>query len=108
MDESNDDPRLPHHRNPKEYVSVDTLAGQSPLSLYLFLSLRYLSGCMRVISWETQIAEIGVLHWKLNAKDYENDPELRKIREERAYNYMVSFVSGFLLFNLSNCLLSAS
>lgn len=58
MDESNDDPRLPHHRNPKEYVSLDTLA------------------------------EIGVLHWKLNANDYENDPELKKIREERGYNYM--------------------
>lgn len=58
MDESNGDPRLPHHRSPKEYVSLDTLA------------------------------EIGVLHWKLNAKDYENDPELGKIREERGYNYM--------------------
>lgn len=58
MDESNGDPRLPHHRSPKEYVSLDTLA------------------------------EIGVLHWKLNAKDNENDPELRKIREERGYNYM--------------------
>lgn len=37
------------------------------------------------------IEEIGVLHWKLNAKDYENDPELEKIRNERGYNYMVSF-----------------
>ncbi|KAL2923140.1 1 2-dihydroxy-3-keto-5-methylthiopentene dioxygenase 1 [Bienertia sinuspersici] len=59
MDESNEDPRLPHHRNPKEYASLDTLS------------------------------EIGVLYWKLNAKDYENDPELKKIREERGYNYMV-------------------
>uniref|UniRef100_A0A803MU91 Acireductone dioxygenase n=1 Tax=Chenopodium quinoa TaxID=63459 RepID=A0A803MU91_CHEQI len=58
MDESNEDPRLPHHRNPKEFVSLDTLS------------------------------EIGVLHWKLNAKDYENDPELKKIRDERGYNYM--------------------
>lgn len=37
------------------------------------------------------IAEIGVLYWKLNAKDHENDPELNKIRQERGYNYMVSF-----------------
>lgn len=58
MDESNDDPRLPHHRTPKQYVSPQTLD------------------------------EIGVLRWKLNAKDYENDPELKKIREERGYNYM--------------------
>ncbi|XP_057547135.1 acireductone dioxygenase 1 [Amaranthus tricolor] len=57
MDETNEDPRLPHHRTPKEYVSLDTLS------------------------------DIGVLYWKLDAKNYENDPELNKIREERGYNY---------------------
>lgn len=57
MDESNEDPRLPHHQNPINYVSTETLI------------------------------EIGVLYWKLNAKNYENDPELEKIREERGYNY---------------------
>jgi len=39
-----------------------------------------------------------VLHWKLNAKNYENDPELKKITEERGYNYFVSFVSRFYSF----------
>ncbi|CAN6677214.1 unnamed protein product [Malus baccata var. baccata] len=52
------DPRLPHHRNPKEFVPLDHLA------------------------------ELGVLHWRLNPTDYENDQELRKIRESRGYNYM--------------------
>ena len=33
--------------------------------------------------------ELGVLYWHLNPKDYENDEELRKIREARGYNYMV-------------------
>lgn len=58
MDESNEDPRLPHHQNPQKLVSLDTLS------------------------------EIGVLYWKLNAKNYENDLELKKIRDERGYNYM--------------------
>ncbi|KAH9622220.1 hypothetical protein KSS87_003843 [Heliosperma pusillum] len=61
MDDTNEDHSLPCHTNPKQFVSLDTLA------------------------------EIGVLYWKLNAKDYENDPELNKIREERGYNYTVSF-----------------
>ncbi|KAE8698282.1 1,2-dihydroxy-3-keto-5-methylthiopentene dioxygenase 1 [Hibiscus syriacus] len=58
MDESNEDQRLPHKRNPNEPVSLDHLA------------------------------EIGVLYWNLNPKDYENDEELKKIREARGYNYM--------------------
>ncbi|XP_010494368.1 PREDICTED: 1,2-dihydroxy-3-keto-5-methylthiopentene dioxygenase 4-like [Camelina sativa] len=58
MDDSNEDQRLPHHRNPKEFVSLD-----------------YLS-------------ELGVLYWKLNPENYENDPELGKIRGERGYDYM--------------------
>ncbi|KAM0936596.1 putative acireductone dioxygenase (Fe(2+)-requiring) [Dioscorea sansibarensis] len=58
MDESDEDQRLPHHRNPKEFV---------PLS---------------------KLEEIGVLYWHLNPKNYENDEELNKIREERGYNYM--------------------
>ncbi|XP_054780265.1 acireductone dioxygenase 1 [Prosopis cineraria] len=57
-DDFDEDPRLPHYRNPDEFVSMD------------------------------QLAELGVLHWKLNPNDYENDEELRKIRETRGYNYM--------------------
>ncbi|XP_011027077.1 PREDICTED: 1,2-dihydroxy-3-keto-5-methylthiopentene dioxygenase 1 [Populus euphratica] len=59
MDEtSGEDQRLPRHCNPKEFVSLDYLA------------------------------ELGVLHWRLNPANYENDEELKKIREERGYNYM--------------------
>ncbi|KAJ8621542.1 hypothetical protein MRB53_030071 [Persea americana] len=58
MEENDEDKRLPHHRNPKEFV---------PLS---------------------NLAELGVLYWHLNPKDYENDEELRQIRESRGYNYM--------------------
>ncbi|CAN7091332.1 unnamed protein product [Brassica rapa subsp. narinosa] len=58
MDDSNEDPRLPHHPNPKELLTMDYLA------------------------------ELGVLYWKLNPENYENDSELRKIRDERGYDYM--------------------
>uniref|UniRef100_A0A7N0TT34 Acireductone dioxygenase n=1 Tax=Kalanchoe fedtschenkoi TaxID=63787 RepID=A0A7N0TT34_KALFE len=57
MDDSNEDKRLPHHLNPHQFVSPD------------------------------QLAELGVLYWNLNPKDYENDAELQKIREDRGYNY---------------------
>ncbi|KAK4750106.1 hypothetical protein SAY87_027555 [Trapa incisa] len=58
MEDSREDQRLPHHRSPKESVSLDHLA------------------------------ELGVLYWQLNPNDYENDEELSKIRESRGYNYM--------------------
>ncbi|XVF38286.1 hypothetical protein REPUB_Repub20aG0087700 [Reevesia pubescens] len=58
MDENKEDQRLPHQLNPNEPVSLDHLA------------------------------ELGVLYWHLNPKDYENDEELKKIREARGYNYM--------------------
>ena len=58
MDDSNEDPRLSHRRNPNESVSLD------------------------------QLAELGVLYWKLNPTIYENDQELTKIRQDRGYNYM--------------------
>ncbi|XVE81672.1 hypothetical protein DITRI_Ditri15bG0084000 [Diplodiscus trichospermus] len=57
MDDSKEDQRLPHQRYPNEPVSLDHLA------------------------------ELGVLYWHLNPKDYENDEELKKIREARGYNY---------------------
>ncbi|CAL1396577.1 unnamed protein product [Linum trigynum] len=58
MDESSEDQRLPHRRNPDEPVSIDYLA------------------------------ELGVLYWKLNPKKYEDDEELNEIRQARGYNYM--------------------
>ncbi|XP_024394211.1 acireductone dioxygenase 1 [Physcomitrium patens] len=57
MDDSADDQRKPHHRSPPEYVSLEKLA------------------------------ELGVLHWVLDADSFETDPELQRIRKERGYNY---------------------
>ncbi|KAF3629860.1 1,2-dihydroxy-3-keto-5-methylthiopentene dioxygenase 2 [Capsicum annuum] len=51
MDENSEDQRLPHQKNPSEFLSMEKLA------------------------------ELGVLYWKLNPNDYENDEELKKIRE---------------------------
>ncbi|XP_032808487.2 acireductone dioxygenase [Petromyzon marinus] len=34
------------------------------------------------------LLRLGVRHWKLNADDYENDPELGAIRKELGYSYM--------------------
>ncbi|KAK9992707.1 hypothetical protein SO802_027692 [Lithocarpus litseifolius] len=58
MDDSDEDQRLPHHKEPKEFVSLD------------------------------QLAELGVLSWRLDADNYETDEELKKIREARGYSYM--------------------
>ncbi|KAL6971653.1 homogentisate 1,2-dioxygenase [Sarracenia purpurea var. burkii] len=58
MDESDEDQRLPHHRNPEEYVSLD------------------------------QLAEFGVLSWRLDADNHETDDKLKEIREARGYSYM--------------------
>ncbi|CAA6658506.1 unnamed protein product [Spirodela intermedia] len=58
MDDSEEDQRLPHHREPKEFVSFDKLL------------------------------ELGVVSWRLNADAYETDENLRKIREARGYSYM--------------------
>ncbi|TKY51195.1 1,2-dihydroxy-3-keto-5-methylthiopentene dioxygenase 4 [Spatholobus suberectus] len=33
-------------------------------------------------------AELGLLYWKLNPNNYDNDEELTKIRETKGYNYM--------------------
>ncbi|KAK7818554.1 1,2-dihydroxy-3-keto-5-methylthiopentene dioxygenase 2 [Quercus suber] len=58
MDDSDEDQRLPHHKEPKEFVSLD------------------------------QLAELGVLSWRLDADNYETDEEFKKIRESRGYSYM--------------------
>lgn len=34
-----------------------------------------------------RLAELGVLHWTLDADKFEGDPELEKIRQERGYSY---------------------
>uniref|UniRef100_A0A2P2K458 Acireductone dioxygenase n=1 Tax=Rhizophora mucronata TaxID=61149 RepID=A0A2P2K458_RHIMU len=58
MDNSNEGQRLPHHKDPKEFVSLE------------------------------QLEEIGVLSWRLDADKYETDEDLKKLREERGYSYM--------------------
>uniref|UniRef100_A0A7N5KCI4 Acireductone dioxygenase n=1 Tax=Ailuropoda melanoleuca TaxID=9646 RepID=A0A7N5KCI4_AILME len=58
MDESADDPRLPHRAEPSRPVGLE------------------------------QLRQLGVLYWKLDADKYENDPELEKIRKERNYSWM--------------------
>ncbi|KAG8636748.1 hypothetical protein MANES_15G032800v8 [Manihot esculenta] len=55
MDNSYEDQR--HHKDPKEFVSLD------------------------------QLAELGVLGWKLDADKHETDEELKKIHEECGYSY---------------------
>jgi 1,2-dihydroxy-3-keto-5-methylthiopentene dioxygenase len=57
MDSSNEDQRLPHHLDPPKYVTYE------------------------------ELAKLGVLHWVLDADAYETDPELKKIRKERGYDY---------------------
>ncbi|GLJ40051.1 hypothetical protein SUGI_0820050 [Cryptomeria japonica] len=57
FDELGEDQRLPHQTNPPQYVSLEKLA------------------------------DIGVLYWKLDADNFETDPELQKIRKTRGYNY---------------------
>ncbi|XP_059376881.1 acireductone dioxygenase [Carassius carassius] len=58
MDESSEEQKLPHRLKPNQPVTL------------------------------TQLEQIGVYYWKLNADNYENDPELQKIREEKGYSYM--------------------
>ncbi|KAK6146040.1 hypothetical protein DH2020_019909 [Rehmannia glutinosa] len=65
MDDSDEDQRLPHHRDPKEFVSFEKLD------------------------------DLGVLSWRLDADNYETDPELKKIREARGYSYMILHGEGY-------------
>lgn len=58
MDESEQDPQLPHRAEPSRPVDLQ------------------------------QLSQLGVLYWKLDADKYENDPELEKIRKDRNYSWM--------------------
>ena len=35
--------------------------------------------------------ELGVLHWVIDADNYEQDPLLEKIKKDRGYTYQVSY-----------------
>ena len=52
-----EDQRLPHHCEPKEYVSLEKLA------------------------------DLGVLYWHLEGDSFDTCEELQRIRQERGYNY---------------------
>ncbi|XP_026521083.1 1,2-dihydroxy-3-keto-5-methylthiopentene dioxygenase [Notechis scutatus] len=58
MDDSREDPRKPHRLQPHRPVSLE------------------------------QLSRIGVFYWKLDADNYETDPELAKIRKEKNYSWM--------------------
>ncbi|CAN6299363.1 unnamed protein product [Urochloa humidicola] len=58
MDDSQEDQRLPHHREPKEFIPLDKLS------------------------------ELGIISWRLNPDNWEKDENLKKIREARGYSYM--------------------
>lgn len=85
MDDSNEDQRLPHHRDPKEFVSMKQLAGAPPTPF----SPETQENFCPTIELNELCVELGVLYWKLNPNNYENDEELKKIREDRGYNYVV-------------------
>ncbi|KAH1086437.1 1,2-dihydroxy-3-keto-5-methylthiopentene dioxygenase 2 [Glycine soja] len=68
LDDSDEDQTLPHHKAPKEFVSLD------------------------------QLVELGVLSWKLDADNHGNDPELKKIHEEHGYTYMHFHTDEEILF----------
>lgn len=88
MDDSDEDQRLPHHREPKEFVSLDQLAGEHFFTIRCLMrfinlsSINFWSNC-------ADLVELGVLSWRLDADNYETDEELKKIRTERGYSYMV-------------------
>ena len=54
-----------------------------------------------IVGSHVYLAELGVLSWRLDADNYETDEELKKIREERGYSYMVCtlFYHYFLYFD---------
>lgn len=59
MDESAEDQRLDHQRSPPHPIDLDQLEKKT-----------------------------GVLYWKINVDDLENDALLAKIRSDRGYSYM--------------------
>ncbi|XP_020241755.1 1,2-dihydroxy-3-keto-5-methylthiopentene dioxygenase 2-like [Asparagus officinalis] len=59
MGDSDEDQRLPHHREPKEFIPLNKLS------------------------------ELGVVSWRLEGGDnHEEDEKLKKIREARGYTYV--------------------
>jgi 1,2-dihydroxy-3-keto-5-methylthiopentene dioxygenase len=57
-DEDSEDQRSEHHKEPPQFVDLKTLSKLT-----------------------------GVLHWSINADNYEKDPVLAQVRSERGYSY---------------------
>lgn len=53
------------------------------------------------MSFHVNVAELGVLSWRLDADNYEADEELKKIRAERGYSYVVCEKASCFLFFIS-------
>lgn len=102
MDDSDADQRLPHHKEPKEYVSLDKLAGKHLWSMCLFNLSADWEVFIPLGLFRVDISELGVLSWRLDADNVEADPELKKIREDRGYNYMVCYTEFHFHLNYKN------
>ncbi|KAG6432135.1 hypothetical protein SASPL_103709 [Salvia splendens] len=99
MDDSDADQRLPHHRDPQEFVSFEKLDGliatmygknivSQSSSKTMPSNLPYLAYRVASKIVALSFSELGVLSWRLDADNYETDPKLKKIREDRGYSYM--------------------
>lgn len=53
------------------------------------------------------LAELGVLSWKLDADNHETDAELKKIREERGYSYVVCHLNSASLNKCAAIIMTA-
>ncbi|RWV83584.1 hypothetical protein GW17_00054787, partial [Ensete ventricosum] len=74
MDDGKEDHRLPHHCEPKKFVSLDKLA------VNLLLEIDHLI---------LPPTDLGIVTWRLNAENHESDEDLKQIREARGCSFMV-------------------
>ncbi|RZS28412.1 hypothetical protein BHM03_00062013, partial [Ensete ventricosum] len=74
MDDGEEDHRLPHHCEPKKFVSLDKLA------VNLLLEIDHLI---------LPPTDLGIVTWRLNAENHESDEDLKQIREARGCSFMV-------------------
>lgn len=92
--------------NIKKY-QIHLITGSLSIYVYIYIYVFY-----KIIENFGDVSELGVLYWQLNPNDYENDEELRNIRETKGYDYMVHnqkiiiiiifLIPYFGIFNLKN------
>lgn len=99
-DSEKEDYRLPRHCEPKEFVSLEKLEGffffqfEKIIILLSFLDYKMLCqfiGLMKLAIVHVYFAELGVLTWRVDADNYENDENVKQIRESGGYSSGVSF-----------------